>query len=345
MNALSDVPVFHGSLVRLEPLSVGHAADLAVAAEEDRSAYGCTVVPRAWEMEGYLAAHSERAREGQLVPLAQVSQRDGRAVGVTAYWDPRPWPGRSELCAIDIGWTWLAASAQRTGINVEAKLLLLDYAFEMLGVVRVGFSTDARNERSRRAIAGLGARFEGVLRHWSPSRAPGEDGLLRDSAIFSVIASEWPAIKAAMHRRLARATPSETAGDESTVPAMSPAIAWAEVTIDCRDTRRIAEFWGQLLGHTPRDVGRPGWYRIGPLTNGGPALTFQPVPETKTTKTPVHLDLRVADLDATIGLIERLHGSGPAQVHRYPEGTVAVMADPEGHEFCLVALSPGAALT
>jgi len=114
-----------------------------------------------------------------------------------------PHPG---LCAIDIGWTWLAASAQRTGINVEAKLLLAGYAFETLKVVRVGFSTDARNERSRRALEGLGARFEGVLRCWSPSRAPDEDGLLRDSAIFSVVASEWPAAKAALGRRLARAS-------------------------------------------------------------------------------------------------------------------------------------------
>ena len=153
------------------------AAGLAVAAEEDREAYGFTVVPRAWEVEQYLAAHSERAKSGMLAPLAQIRQDDGRAIGVTAYWDPRFWPGRAGphpgLCAINIGWTWLAASAQRTGINVEAKLLLTEYAFETLGVVRVGFSTDARNERSRRALEGLGARFEGVLRHWSPSHAPG----------------------------------------------------------------------------------------------------------------------------------------------------------------------------
>jgi len=113
------------------------------------------VVPRAWEIERYLAAHSERANSGMLASFAQIRQGDGRAIGVTAYWDPRFWPGRAEphpgLCAIDIGWTWLAASAQRAGINVEAKFLLTEYAFETLGVVRVGFSTDARNERSRRA--------------------------------------------------------------------------------------------------------------------------------------------------------------------------------------------------
>jgi RimJ/RimL family protein N-acetyltransferase len=77
-----------------------------------------------------------------LAPFAQIRQGDGRAMGVTAYWDPRFWPGRAGpdpgLCAIDIGWTWLAAPAQRTGINVEAKLLLTEYAFETLAVGRVG---------------------------------------------------------------------------------------------------------------------------------------------------------------------------------------------------------------
>ena len=78
----------------------------------------------------------------------------------------------------------------------------MEYAFDTLGVVRVDFKTDARNERSRRAIARLGANFEGVLRHWSPSHAPGEEGLLRDSAMFSVIAAEWPTTKAALRGRL-----------------------------------------------------------------------------------------------------------------------------------------------
>jgi RimJ/RimL family protein N-acetyltransferase len=202
MCFLPDIPVLCGSLVRLEPLSTTHAADLAHAAEEDRGAYGFTQVPRAWEVEDFIAAHFERVREGKLVPFAQIRQADGRAVGITAYWDLRYWPGRAALYAIEIGWTWLAASAQRTGINVEAKLLLMEYAFETLEVVRLDLKTDARNERSRRAIERLGARFEGVLRQWSRSHAPGEDGLLRDSAIFSVIASDWPATKAALCRRL-----------------------------------------------------------------------------------------------------------------------------------------------
>ena len=123
---------------------------------------------------------------------------------MTTYWEPRFWPGRTDLYAIEIGWTWLAASAQRTGINTEAKLLLLEYAFGTLGVARVDFKTDARNQQSRRALARLGAQFEGVLRQWSPSHVPGEEGRLRDSAMFSVIASEWPAVRAGLRTRLDR---------------------------------------------------------------------------------------------------------------------------------------------
>jgi N-acetyltransferase len=153
----------------------------------------------------YLTAHFARRSEG-LTPFAQVRMRDGRAVGCTALCEPRRWPGRPALCAIEIGWTWLAASAQGTGINIEAKLLLFTYAFETRAVVRVDLKTDARNEQSRRAIERLGAPFEGVLRKWSPSRAPGEQGMLRDSAMFSVTADEWPTVKSALAARVANET-------------------------------------------------------------------------------------------------------------------------------------------
>jgi RimJ/RimL family protein N-acetyltransferase len=199
MSQSLDVPALHGSCVRLEPLATAHASDLARAAEEDRSSYNFTFVPQASEVKAYLAA--QFARHG-LTPFAQVRIRDGMAVGCTAFWDPRPWPDRSDLRAIEVGWTWLAASAQGTGINVEAKLLLFTYAFETLGVARVDLKTDARNERSRRAIERLGACFEGVLRSWSPSWAPGEAGMLRDSAMFSVVAAEWPTVKSALKARL-----------------------------------------------------------------------------------------------------------------------------------------------
>lgn len=179
-----------------------HAPELAQAAEEDRSSYAFTLVPRADEVEAYLQA--QLSREG-LTPFAQIRVQDGKAVGCTAFWDPRYWPGRQDLRAVEVGWTWLAASAQGTTINAEAKLLLFTHAFEVLGVTRVDLKTDARNQRSRRAMERLGATFEGVLRRGSPSWAPGEEGLLRDSAMFSVIATEWPAIKTAMlDRRLAK---------------------------------------------------------------------------------------------------------------------------------------------
>ena len=202
MSLRLGVPALEGALVRLETLSSAHVQDLASAAEEDRSTYRFTQVPRAWEVEEYVRAHRRRAEDGLMVPFAQVRRDDGRAVGCTAYWDPRTWPDRAELCAIMIGWTWLAASAQRTGVNLEAKLLLFSYAFETMGVVRVDLATDARNERSQRAISGLGAQFEGVLRCWSRSHAPGEEGQLRDTAMFSVVTAEWPQVKADLHRRL-----------------------------------------------------------------------------------------------------------------------------------------------
>jgi N-acetyltransferase len=204
MGLLHDVPMLRGTLVRLEPLSARHGDDLALAAEEGRTAYDFTFVPRADDVEGYLRAHLERAVEGAFIPFAQIRQSDQRAVGCTAFGNPRTWPGRTDVCAIEIGWTWLAASAQRTGINVEAKMLLLGYAFDQLGVARVDIKTDARNERSRQAIAGLGAQFEGVLRSWSESWAPGEEGKLRDSAMFSVVAAEWPFCQERLRQRLAR---------------------------------------------------------------------------------------------------------------------------------------------
>ena len=198
-----DAVVLKGSLVRLEPLEAGHVPGLAAAAEENRSSYDWTSVPRAREVADYVAA--QLARDG-LTPFAQIRVSDEAPVGCTALWSPRAWPGGEDLYAVEIGSTWLAASAQRTGINAEAKLLLLTHAFEELGVARVDLKTDARNQRSRRAIEGLGARFEGVLRNWSPSHAAGEEGRLRDSAMFSVTDAEWPAVKSALTARIASGT-------------------------------------------------------------------------------------------------------------------------------------------
>jgi RimJ/RimL family protein N-acetyltransferase len=186
----------------LEPLDHRHAADLAAAAEEDRASYRYTWVPTADDVGDYVDAQLARAAAGTLAPYAQVARATGRAVGATAYWDPRRWPGRDDLCAVEVGFTWLAASAQGTGLNTEAKLLLFTHAFEGWRVIRVDLKTDARNSRSRAAIEGVGARFEGVLRCWSRSWAPGEDGLLRDSAMYSIVAPEWPACRDRLRARL-----------------------------------------------------------------------------------------------------------------------------------------------
>jgi RimJ/RimL family protein N-acetyltransferase len=153
-------------------------------------------------MPGYVGA--QLARRG-LTPFAQIRVGDGKAVGCTGFLDPRAWPDRPGLRAVEIGFTWLAASAQGSGINAEAKLLLLGYAFETLGVARVDLKTDARNHRCRRALDRLGLSFEGVLRDWSMSWAPGEEGKLRDSAMFAVVASEWPTVRQALLTRLAAA--------------------------------------------------------------------------------------------------------------------------------------------
>ncbi|MDI2127764.1 GNAT family N-acetyltransferase [Yinghuangia seranimata] len=210
MGFARDVPVLEGALVRLEPLELRHAADLARAADVDRATYGFTQVPTADDVPDYIADRLARAAAGQAAPYAQVDLASGRAVGATAYWEPRPWPDGEGLCAVEIGSTWLGAAAQGTGVNAEAKYLLFRHAFEAWNVARVDLKTDARNARSRAAIEAVGARFEGVLRNWGRSWAPGEDGLLRDSAMFSVTAEEWPRCRARLEERIAEIAARQT---------------------------------------------------------------------------------------------------------------------------------------
>ncbi|GHE96777.1 N-acetyltransferase [Streptomyces spiralis] len=208
-------PVLQGGLVRLEPLEHRHAADLAEAAEEDRDTYAYTWVPRTHEVADYIDAQLARAATGRLAPYAQISLATGRAVGATAYWEPRCWRTEDRLDAVEVGFTWLARSAQGTGVNAEAKYLLFRHAFEEWRVSRVDLKTDARNSRSRAAIESVGARFEGVLRNWSRSWAPGEDDRLRDSAIFSITAADWPQARAHLEARVRKAV-RRTGRDEAT---------------------------------------------------------------------------------------------------------------------------------
>ena len=202
---LPDAGPLTGRLVRLEALGQEHLEGLSASSAEDRSTFGFTTVPHGAEQTGEYVKDllSARAR-GDTLPFAQVRMDDGRAVGVTRYLSFRFREGDGLLYAVEIGGTWLAPSAQGTGINIEAKLLLLGHAFEAWRVGRVDLKTDARNERSRAAIAALGATFEGVLRGWQPSLVEGEEGRLRDSAIYSIVDGEWPEICRSLARRLDR---------------------------------------------------------------------------------------------------------------------------------------------
>lgn len=205
MTAFPDlaVPELVGPIVRLEPLAEHHAADLALAAAEDRSSFGLTVVP-----DGQHATlHMIRDLLTEpTIAFAQVRVADGRAVGCTRFLNLRFRPDAATPFAVEIGGTWLAASVQGTGLNKAAKLLLLTCAFETWGVGRVDLLTDARNVRSRSAIVSIGATFEGILRQSQPSRAGGEEALLRDSAVHSIVAADWPGVRDALRQRVTAAT-------------------------------------------------------------------------------------------------------------------------------------------
>ena len=191
-----EVPELAGQRVRLVPLDQEHVDGLVAAAAEDRSTYSWTTVPDGrTATAAYVAELLTGRAAGEVVPFAQLEASTGRPLGCTRYAQLRYLPQASLPYTVEVGGTWLAASAQRSGVNREAKLLLLGHAFEHWQVARVELRTDARNERSRTAIAALGARFEGVLRSAQPSAAAGETGRLRDTAIFSVVAGEWPEVR------------------------------------------------------------------------------------------------------------------------------------------------------
>lgn len=198
-----DVGVLAGRAVRLEPLCEAHIEGLAAAAAEDRSTYGYTVVPDGLEgtAEYVRVLLSLRAR-GDTIPFAQIRAADGRPVGTTRFLTLRSRKEGEHPYAVEIGGTWLAASAQGAGINAEAKLLLLTHAFDVWHVRRVDIKTDVRNDRARAGILSIGATFEGVLRNWQPSQVAGEEDKLRDSAMYSIVASEWPDVRAALRRRV-----------------------------------------------------------------------------------------------------------------------------------------------
>jgi RimJ/RimL family protein N-acetyltransferase len=180
-----------GRVVRLEPLEERHRDDLLEAGSDPaiwRYMSSDLSVPGAWP--AYLA----HAQGPDFVAWATVDRASGRAIGSTRFGDIEP-----EHERLEIGWTWIAPAFQRTAANTEAKLLQLTYAFETLGAGRVALKTDARNDRSQTAIERLGAVREGTLRRHI--RLP--DGHVRDTVYYSILADEWPAVKARLTKRLA----------------------------------------------------------------------------------------------------------------------------------------------
>lgn len=192
-----ETPTLRGRFVVLEPLVVEHAKELAEALKPDDDVFRWTsTAPRTEaEMRAWVVARQTPKPLLRNLPFLQRDARTGRAIGSTSLFD---WSERDEC--VEIGHTWLAAPYRRTGHNTESKLLLMTHAFETLRVRRVQLVTDARNERSQRAIERLGAVREGLLR----SHRRNLEGGLRDSVYFSVIDREWPAVQARL-RSLLRA--------------------------------------------------------------------------------------------------------------------------------------------
>jgi RimJ/RimL family protein N-acetyltransferase len=189
--------VLEGDLVRLEPLRPEHEDGLWEASRDERTWRWLSIVQPGTRLElrDYLEAALANAAAGVELPFATVRLEDGRIVGSTRFLALRP-----EHRSLEIGWTWLAPAAWESGVNVEAKLLMFQDAFERLECRRVELKTDALNERSRRALAALPARFEGVHRKHMLVRG-GEN---RDSAWYSIVDDEWPAVRKNLRERLRR---------------------------------------------------------------------------------------------------------------------------------------------
>jgi RimJ/RimL family protein N-acetyltransferase len=196
------------AVVRLEPLSLSHLEALFIASGKDRSTFTLTSVPatrEGWAKQ--IGRFLEEQSRGESLPFATVNAQTGQVIGSTRFLNIERWAwaeiapeqqrpaGHAD--AVEIGSTWLAPEAQRTPINTHAKLLMLAHAFEAWEVRRATLKTDARNARSRTAIERLGAKFDGVLR----AHMPAFDGTVRDTAFYSILAREWPGVKAALQAR------------------------------------------------------------------------------------------------------------------------------------------------
>jgi RimJ/RimL family protein N-acetyltransferase len=194
---IAPVPAsLEGHGVRLEPLTAAHARDLEAAASDGQLwELWYTSVPAPSDVAAYIEAALAGQAAGRMLPWAVRELETGAIVGSTRYHDIV-----AEIDRVEVGYTWYAQRWQRTHVNTACKLLLFAHAFESLGCQVVGLRTDNFNFASQRAIAALGARLDGVLRHHQARR----DGTVRDSWMYSVLAREWPDVKRHLRLRLER---------------------------------------------------------------------------------------------------------------------------------------------
>jgi RimJ/RimL family protein N-acetyltransferase len=184
-----------GVAVRLEPLELRHGPELAMVAEPELFEHFNTVLRTPGDVNTYITDALEAAERGVERPFIIIEKETGTPVGSTRYLDIQ-----RKHRTLEIGSTWLARRVWRSRVNTECKYLLLRHAFEELKVMRVQLKTDRRNARSRAAIERIGARFEGILRHHMLVRGD----VVRDSAYYGIIDSEWPEVKARLEEKLAR---------------------------------------------------------------------------------------------------------------------------------------------
>ncbi|MEJ6012331.1 GNAT family protein [Corynebacterium sp. H127] len=178
--------------VRLEPLSVAHTPELQRAVGDLSEAFW-TSTPTPEGMHADIEGKLQRRDTGAMIPFAVRSAFTGEALGVTAYYDLQP-----EVPRLEIGYTWISADAQGTDTNPAMKLLLLEHAFETLGCEAVGIRTKWSNQQSQRAIEKVGFKLDGIIRASARLR----NGVLDDQVLYSMVKSEWPAVKAGLECRI-----------------------------------------------------------------------------------------------------------------------------------------------
>ncbi len=229
-----------GSIVTLEPLLPEHAEELWEAAQAPEIWTWLANLNERERFDYWLELTFEAAAGGHEGPFVTRLNADGRLVGSSRFLNVRPVDR-----VVEIGWTWLNPSAWRSGANLEAKLLMMGHAFETLDCVRVEFKTDARNERSRTALAALPAHFEGILRNHMIVPDVGQ----RDSAYYSVIPSEWPAVRSNLERRLGRGAGASEDGPPAVGEASPPANLTLRRSNSPAELDLLGPLWDALQEH------------------------------------------------------------------------------------------------